>query len=82
VTLKGHTLDVLCLAFSPDGSTLVSGCEDGTIKLWDVTRGKEVATLKGHASEVRCVAFSADGKMLATGGADKTIKLWDVAKVK
>jgi len=44
-TLKGHTLGVYCVAYSPDGMTLASGSGDKTIKLWDATTSKELATL-------------------------------------
>ena len=43
-----HDGRVQAVAYSPDGKMLASGSEDKTIKLWDVTTGKERATLKGH----------------------------------
>jgi WD40 repeat protein len=66
------------VAFSPDGKTLGSGSKDTTIKLWDVTSGRELRTLTGHSQWVRSVAFSPDGKKLASGSEDETIRLWDV----
>jgi eukaryotic-like serine/threonine-protein kinase len=39
-TLKGHTQNVRCVAFSPDGKTLASGSADGTIRLWDFPAAK------------------------------------------
>ena len=57
-TLQEHTFSVHCVAFSPDGKTLASGSNDGTIKLWDVATGKEQATLEGRTDEVWCVAYS------------------------
>jgi WD40 repeat protein len=80
--LTGHTAEVWCVLFSPDGKLLATGSDDKTIKLWDVAKRKELATLKGHTDKVICLAFSADGKLLASGSADKTIKLWDVGKGK
>jgi RNA polymerase sigma factor (sigma-70 family) len=78
-TLKGHTVPVLSVAYSPDGKTLASSSHDNTIKLWDATTGKELATLKGHTAWVIVVVFGRDGKTLASGSHDNTIKLWDAA---
>jgi WD40 repeat protein len=77
---KEQEVKVWSLTFSLDGKTLASGDEKGTIKLWDVAGGKELASYTGHAGKVLCLAISADGKMLASGGQDRTIKLWDTAK--
>ena len=82
-TLEGHADVVLSVAYSPDGKTLASGAEDGTIKLWDVATGQNVAILEGHISsiinDVSSIAYSPDGKTLASGSWDNTIKLWDIA---
>ncbi len=68
----------VAVAFSPDGKILASGCLDTTIKLWDVSSGKNTTTLRGHTNEVWAVAFSSDGKTIASGSCDGTIKLWAV----
>src|SRR5262245_11098 len=82
LTLHGHTHYVTSVAFSPDGKMLASGSRDKTIKLWDVTLGKELATLKGHEGSVSSVVFSPDGATCASASDDHTVKLWNVQKAK
>src|ERR1700737_3227506 len=65
-TLHGHTQVVVSVAYSPDGKTLASASYDGTLKLWDVTSGKERTTLQGHTGCVGSVAYNPDGKTLAS----------------
>jgi eukaryotic-like serine/threonine-protein kinase len=76
---QGHTGQVSCIAYSPDGTRLASGSSDGTARVWDATTGQTVHVLKGHIDTVTCLAFNPDGKLLATGSEDTTIKLWEVA---
>jgi WD40 repeat protein len=78
-TFKGHKNTVTCLAFAPDGKTLVSGSKDGTVILWDFPAGTARATLAGHKDMVASVAIAADGKTLASTSHDNTILLWDLA---
>ncbi len=66
------------ISFSPDGKTLVSGNTDKTVKLWNVTTGRLLASLEGHIGRINSVSFSFDGKTIVSGSDDKTIKLWDI----
>ena len=47
-TLTGHSDWVRSVAYSPDGKHIVSGSEDGTVKVWDSQTGKEVSVLFCH----------------------------------
>jgi len=75
---SGHTEDVISLAFSSDGTFLVSGSDDDTIKLWDVQTGGVVKTFCGHTKTVISVSISVDKTTIASGSVDKTICLWNI----
>src|SRR5262249_17965926 len=77
--LKGHGDMVLSLAFAPRGSGLVTGSQDGTIKVWESDRGGLLATLPKQGDGVLAVAFAPDGRELASAHADKTVRLWHTA---
>jgi eukaryotic-like serine/threonine-protein kinase len=69
---------VKAVAFSPDGKTLTTGCQDGAVRLWEVDTGRLREPSPRHQGPVLAVAFSPDGKRLATGGGDRAARLWDV----
>jgi len=66
------------MAFSPDGKILVSGDRIGTIHIWQVSNGAELATLKGHTSEVVGLAFTPDGTSLVSASDDGTVRIWGI----
>ncbi|KAJ1493556.1 quinon protein alcohol dehydrogenase-like superfamily [Baffinella frigidus] len=75
--LKGHSGEVHCVAFSPDGKRVVSASNDFRVKIWNVETGAEVCTLTGHTGQVYSVAFSPDGKLVVSGSGDKLVKIWN-----
>ena len=75
--LKGHDREVTSTCFSPDGSQVVSGSKDKTVRIWDAKTGKNIQTLNGHADAVTCVCFSPDGSQVVSGSEDKTVRIWD-----
>ena len=77
-TLSGHTAQVRSLVFLSDGTLLVSGSDDKTVKFWDVQTGGVVETLHGHTGWVYSISVSADRTMIASASRDKTIRLWNI----
>jgi hypothetical protein len=55
------------VAFSPDGKTILTGCRDGTVRLWDATTRQPIGPDLHQQGLVWAVAFSPDGKTILTG---------------
>lgn len=82
-SLHSHRDSINCIAFHPKYSSIASGSDDFTIKIWDWELGELEMTLKGHTRAVRDVDYGtppgAVGVLLASCSSDLTIKLWNPA---
>ncbi|GAB1526840.1 hypothetical protein RhiTH_010012 [Rhizoctonia solani] len=75
---RGTPDTVSRVAFSPDGSLLVSGSDDGTVLVRDAQTGNCIYdVIRGHESRVTSVCFSPNGKYLLSGSWDQTTRMWD-----
>jgi tRNA A-37 threonylcarbamoyl transferase component Bud32 len=79
LALKGHTAPIRTATFSPDGSRVLTGSDDGTARIWsyyDVGPVAKVLELNGHTAAVRTATFSPDGSRVITGSDDGTARVW------
>ena len=79
VPLIAHARDVSSAAFSRNGTHVLTGGEDGTLKLWDIATTRLVRTFAGHKGDITAVALAPEGTRALSGSKDKTIRLWEVA---
>lgn len=63
----------ISFAIAPDGQQAAVGCQDGTIRLIDLSGGEEVGSFSGHSGAVHSVAFSPDGAAVVSGGEDGAV---------
>ena len=56
-----HRAAVHAATFSPDSKMVLTGSEDGTVRLWDVATGELINSPIAHPSQILSVAFSPDG---------------------
>lgn len=77
-TFEVDTLDLFCLAFSPEGASLATGDYEGKVQLWDVVTGAELASLDLGRDRVTAIAFSPDGMTLAASVLNLGVRLWDL----
>ena len=73
---------VSAMIFSPDDKLLVTGGNDGVIRIWDLGSRKELQTFAGHSKKIRALAMSHNGQLLLSGSEDETVKLWQQGKDK
>ncbi|XP_046845685.1 glutamate-rich WD repeat-containing protein 1-like [Xenia sp. Carnegie-2017] len=83
LTTNAHVTDVNVISWNRNEPLLVSGGDDGIVKIWDLRRfktGEAVAVFKHHTDAITSVEWLAtDNSVFAASGSDNQISIWDLA---
>jgi WD40 repeat protein len=70
------------IAFSADARRLVTGSDDGLVRVWDASGGTCLQTFQGHTGLISAVAFHPDGRVVLSGSVDQTFRQWECSSGK
>jgi WD40 repeat protein len=71
------SLDVRCVAFTPDDGSLVAAGSAGRCQVWDAQTGQTIRCLEAETRAVHALALSPDGSRLILGGDDRAVKIYE-----
>lgn len=71
--LSGHTSTIRCIRVLDNRPLAVSGSRDGTVRVWDIQRGRCVRVLRGHEQSVR--TLDCEGNRVVSGSYDATVRV-------
>jgi WD40 repeat protein len=63
--------------FSPDGSRILTTCNDWTARVWDAATGEPITPPLAHDKRVVHGSFSPDGRRVVTASFDNTARVWN-----
>lgn len=76
-TLSQHSATVNSLSYSPDGRLLLSGGDDESVRMWNLSQERELQSFNWELGAITQVTFAPDGMRAAAGGKGQII-IWDV----
>jgi transcription initiation factor TFIID subunit 5 len=78
---SGHTGNITAIDCSPDGKTIASADDQGSIFLWDLASGHAIKRMRGHGrGGIWSLSWSVESTVIVSGGADNTVRVWDVSQ--
>lgn len=75
---QGHFNNMMSLAYSPDGQYLVTGGDDGKVKVWNTSSGFCFVTFTEHTSSVTAATFTSSGFVIVSASLDGTVRAFDL----
>jgi hypothetical protein len=80
--LVGHPSGISAVTLSPSSHFAVSGCDDGSISVWDIRTGETCHRLLAHRTSVKALIMSKDETLLVSSATDRSLKVWDLSSGK
>ncbi len=74
-------VEISALAFSPDGTRVAVGAEDGTAGVWSVSTRQELVSYDGPTATIGSIQFTPDGNTVLTASDDGFLRLWRAISV-
>jgi WD40 repeat protein len=75
--LDGHEKRISVIEFTPDEKYIITGSNDGSIRIWSPANGDRVTTLAGHTNTVTGISV-ANAHTIVTASLDRTVRVWDL----
>ncbi|XP_056445500.1 PWP2 small subunit processome component [Gadus chalcogrammus] len=75
---QGHFNNMASLAYSPDGQYIVTGGDDGKVKVWNTNSGLCFVTFTEHTSSITHVTFTSSGFVIVSASLDGTVRAYDL----
>lgn len=77
---QSHSQSITTVAYSPDGSQIATGAEDGKVKVWCCRSSFCVVTFTNHSSGITAVCWTPDNKALLSASLDGTVRANDLVR--
>ncbi|KAG0243067.1 hypothetical protein BGW41_002929 [Actinomortierella wolfii] len=77
---QGHFYDMNTLSYSSDGQSVVTGGDDGKVKVWNTVSGFCFVTFAEHTSRVAAVEFAKNGQVVFSASFDGTVRAYDLIR--
>ncbi|XP_078089197.1 PWP2 small subunit processome component isoform X2 [Mustelus asterias] len=75
---QGHFNNMAALCYSPDAQYIVTGGDDGKVKVWNTSSGFCIVTFTEHTSSVTAVTFNSTGFVVLSAALDGTVRAFDL----